>query len=73
VIYLLVGAFHFLKHLLLFQFSFLMILGGYPSGIKGGKKKQMKLCPSLMLSKALGKALNHKLYQYWALCSAPPY
>jgi hypothetical protein len=42
-----------------------MILGGYPSGIKGGKK-QLKLCPSFMLSKALGKALNHKLYQYWA-------
>ncbi len=54
-----------LKHLLLFHFSFLMILGGYPSGIKGGKK-QLKLCPSFMLSKALGKALNHTLYHNWA-------
>jgi hypothetical protein len=55
-----------LKHLLLFHFSFLMILGGYPSGIKGGKKTNENYAQAFMLSKALGKALNHMLYHNWA-------
>lgn len=55
-----------LKHLLLFHFSFLMILGGYPSGIKGEKENKWNYAQAFMLSKALGKALNDTVYHNWA-------